>query len=340
MRIKQLYETIMARGKDWQYYSTDIKIPDLNNSDDCRNFIKEYINCSEKSDTELFNSIETLSKTSPGRLSHIVSTFFLGLWFFNHKQTTFLRNAIMRELKKLDYFTKTKDTDIVCQFKYIWFMATLFHDLGYPAEENGDKELLSNELPLNNTSPTNLSVPDFYIDLYSNYYRFREYKEHGIYAGILFYLNMCNIRQEKEKVGNTNLYWGKELEELYQYVAWTIISHNIWFINDTLDNRRNGKVQQYKDNNLDPLIISNFNESPDYKIKFHEYPFFVFFCIIDTIEPLKSSNCLSNIDIQLKKEKIIIKSNDKNYCEKILKLNEWLTPTEYKNGEVVIFLEI
>lgn len=333
MRIKQLYETIMARGKDWQYYSTDIKIPDLNNSDDCRNFIKEYINCSEKSDTELFQSIETLSKTSPCRLSHIVSTFFLGLWFFNHKQTTFLRKAIMNEFAKLDIFTNALQ-DIEHQFKYIWFMATLFHDLGYPAEES-EGENLESSIP-----STKLSVPPFYNDVYTKYYKYREYKEHGIYAGIQFYHDMCKIRQEKEKGNHTGLYWGEKLEKLYLYVARIIMSHNIWFINNTLDNRRNGKVQQYKDNNLDPLIISNFNESPDYKIKFHEYPFFVFFCIIDTIEPLKSSNCLSNIDIQLKKEKIIIKSNDKNYCEKILKLNEWLTPTEYKNGEVVIFLEI
>lgn len=332
MQIKQIFKKIIERPKDWQYYSTEINISNLNNSDDCKKFIEKQINISEKSDTELFNSIEKLSKTSPGRLSHIVSTFFLGLWFFNHKQTTFLRKAIMNEFAKLDIFTNTQDFEH--QFKYIWFMATLFHDLGYPAEES-EGEKLKSRIP-----STKLSVPPFYNDVYFDYYKYREYKEHGIYAGIQFYLNMCNIRQEKEKVGNTNLYWRKELDELYQYVAWTIISHNIWFINDTLDNRRNGKVQQYKDNNLDPLIISNFNESPDYKIKFHEYPFFVFFCIIDTIEPLKSSNCLSNIDIQLKKEKIIIKSNDKNYCEKILKLNEWLTPTEYKNGEVVISLEI
>ena len=212
-------------------------------------------------------------------------------------------------------------------------MATLFHDLGYPAEENGI-ELPKYEIPCKKNS-----VPDFYADVYENYYEYRENKEHGIYAGLTFDRDICIIRKDKSKDPKSKRKWDKKYEELYHYVAWIILSHNIYVIRD---NEEREKLEAYNHNGLNKLIWSSEKDEngqyKEYKISFDKFPLFTFFCIIDTIEPLKSTSCLSNVDIQLKGKKIIIKSNDSVYRQKVLGLKDWLLPVYEESGVVTIYL--
>jgi hypothetical protein len=331
MKIKNIYDSIIERTNLWNYYNKDIIAPVITDTDDCYRFITQYINYSEKSKTVLVGALRIIKERSPQRLSHIVSTFFFGLWFFHHKRTKYIHNHIVEELKSLRCFQNDYD-DIVKQFTFVWFMATLFHDLGYPAEEKAN----GTSLPRNDV-PFVGSVPDYYRHIYKNYYNYRKNSEHGIYAGLIFDRDICEIRRFQE-YSDSDLGWKKELEELYHYVAWIIMSHNIWLKRDN-----NNDIDEYKRNHLDPLILSSSRTSDnryvDYRVVFDEYPLFSFFCIIDTIEPLKTSSCLSEIDIDLQKGRIIVKSNDSGYCEKVLGLNEWLVPTIKNEDEITLYLD-
>lgn len=327
MKKIDIYKSVTSRTYFWDYYSKGIKAPQLTDTDDCYRFITEYILCSEKSKTVLFDGIGYLREHNPRRLTHIVSAFILGLWLFNHKREKFIRESIKKEIKEL--ICSQKDVcDIERQFTYVWFMATLFHDLGYIAEDNKEGE----PMPYHCIHFAR-SVPRFYSDVYKRYYDFREYREHGIYAGLKFDKEICDIRRFEEHNDLSVLSWREELEELYHYVAWIILSHNIWMVRD--DNK---DCEKYKNSGLNELILYSGRELNgdyiEYKFCFDDYPLFVLFCIIDTIEPTKSTSCISDIDIKLKGRKIVIKSNDCAYLRKVLNLNEWLLPVTQDGNKV------
>lgn len=332
MKIKNLYKFIINRTEIWNYYNKDIAMPSITDTFSCYQFILNYIRCAKKTETKLVNNLQTLEVHYPQRLSHIVSTFFLGLWLFHHREK-FLHDAIINELKCLRCFEHNYD-DLEKQFTFVWFMATLFHDLGYPEEEKEDgADLPKIDVPFVG------GVPVYYRDIYQDYYTYRKNKEHGIYAGLTFDDNVCRIREEQEE-NDSDLDWRKDLDELYHYVAWIIMSHNIWL---KRDNANAKELEKYRNNHLDKLILASTkdenNRYTDYLMNFNEYPFFTFFCIVDTIEPLKTSSCLSEIDIDLKKDKIIIKSNDSLFRNKVLGLNEWLLPTITIDDVITLYLD-
>ena len=211
----------------------------------------------------------------------------------------------------------------------LWPLYSMIWDIQQKTVKKG-KELPSIFIPYVK------SVPVFYNDIYDSYYNYREKKEHGIFAGLAFDKDMCEIRRSKEGTNEMGLSWRVELEDLYHYVAWIILAHNIWMIRK--DKADMDTLKKYHNAGLDDLILQLDNEglNVDYKIDFDDYPLFTLFCIVDTIEPLKSSSCLSDIDIQLKFGKIIIKSNDGVYLRKIKGLNDWLTPTTEVNDSVII----
>lgn len=327
MNIRRIYNSIQKRKGLWNYYNENIVIPKITNTDECYTFIKTFIKASEKTKTCLFENVDKLKNSDSKRLTHIVSTFFLGLWFYNNKRS-FIGDAIRQELSNLNCFQCHPD-EIDRQFSYVWFMATLFHDLGYPTENNGEK-LPEHEISACGTK----SIPPFYKYIYTQYYKYREQKEHGIWAGLKFDQDICEIR-ELQELSSSELSWRKELEELYHYVAWIILAHNIWLIRDN-----DANVTKYQESKLQDLILpSTKNELgvyDRYKFLFGRYPLFSFFCIIDTIDPIKSTSCLSNVDIKVGLRNIIIKSNDVEYLKKINTLNEWLLPTTMEEDTVTI----
>ncbi len=324
MKIQTIYKRIQDKKELWKYYNNEIKVPKILDTEDCYEFIINYISASEKTSTCLFKNIDKLKKDCPERLSHIVSTFFLGLWFYSQK-TSFIQKSIYKELSELQCF-QDNQSEIMQQFPYVWFMATLFHDLGYP--EKDARELPIDEITIGEKEP----IPFFYRRIYPSYYEYREQKEHGIWAGLQFDKDICQIREYKESISST-LSWRKELEELYHYVAWIILAHNIWLIRDNDTN-----LEKYQVNSLQDLILPSTKDESgnyeEYKFAFTEYPLFSFFCIIDTIDPIKSTSCLSDVDIKLESGDIIVKSNDVEYLNRINSINEWLLPTT-KNGDTV-----
>ncbi len=281
MEIKKLYANIINNKDLWNYYNKRVKKPKIINTSDCYKFIKSFIKYSQKTQSILFDNVDYLNNNKPSRLSHIVSAFFLGIWFF-WEENDFIKKAITKELEKLKCFQE--ENDIEKQFTYVWFMVTLFHDLGYKSEDNEKGE----DLPIHIVGKSN-SVPAFYNKIYEPYHKYRNNKEHGIYAGLIFDESICRIREFQENNKKSKLDWRKSLEELYHYVAWIIMAHNIWLIRD------NDKcVEKYKENGLEQLILSSQlgkNGQSEYKFKFSEYPLLTFFCIIDTIEPEDKEKC-------------------------------------------------
>ena len=331
MKAENIYSSILKKSNVWNYYNKDIIIPDISDVDDCYQFIIAFIKYSEKSKTILFKWVGYLKENSPRRLSHIVSAFFLGLWFYHHKRNKYVHDAVKNELSLMKCFQLDSD-DIDRQFAYVWFMGTLFHDLGYYAEDKQKGE----PLPYH-TIPYVGSVPNFYSIVYERYYEYRKNREHGIYAGLMFDKDICDIRRYQEHDDNTQLSWRKELDELYHYVAWIILAHNIWMVRDN-----DQHVSKYRENNLNELVLSsekNINgKYKEYRVHFKDYPLFTFFCLIDTIEPTKAVSCLSDIDIKLEGKKIIVKSNDASYRKKVADLNDWLLPVSVENEVVTIWL--
>jgi len=344
MEIKKIYNRRNTPKYTWNYYNKkNLKRPIIPNTDSCYDFISKYIEVSEKSNTKLSEGIESLKKKDPKRLTHIVSSFFIGVWMF--KQSNYINQAITNELEKLECFKIQKDINE--QYAYVWFMISLFHDLGYDDEYKGDcsNNILDSEKEtLKNILNAQSVPPDLYNkETYINYYKYRKSSElskllnchgdHGIYAGIKFDKDICVIRRRRKEQESSNLDWRDDLEELYHYVARIILSHNIWLITENDKNKN-----EYLKYHLENLILSS--KTKEYKIKFKNYPLFVFFCIIDTIEPSKSTTCYSDVDISLNNDNdtIIITSNDNQYLEKVMELNEWLTPTIKDGNKVTIYL--
>lgn len=331
MKIIDIYKSVITRTDIWDYYNKGISAPILTDLEDCCRFITEFITYSEKTKTILFKGVQYLNNNDPCRLRHIVSTFILGLWFFRHRKSRYLHNVIKEELSNLNCF-QNKTNDIDRQFTYVWFMATLFHDLGYIAENKKEGEAL----PCHSI-PFAKSVPNFYSNVYERYYNYRVKHEHGMFAGLKFDKEICDIRRFQEHDDKSKLNWREELEELYHYVAWIILAHNIWMIREDDEN-----VCNYRKDNLNELILSsgkNVNgKYKEYRVHFKDYPLFTFFCLIDTIEPTKAVSCLSDIDIKLEGKKIIVKSNDASYRKKVADLNDWLLPVSVENEVVTIWL--
>lgn len=262
------------------------------------------------------------------------------------KQSNYINQAITNELEKIECFKNQKDIDK--QYTYVWFMISLFHDLGYDDESDYDDEykwdssnnILNSEGKILENILQSQSVPPnlYEKNIIINYYKYRKsskcHGDHGIYAGIKFDKDICDIRRKKnQNQKSSNLDWRDDLEKLYHYVARIILSHNIWLIEDKAEN-----INEYQEYHLENLILPSKNKK--YEIEFKKYPLFVFFCIIDTIEPSKSTTCYSDVDISFNNDTIIITSDDNKYLEKVMELNEWLTPTIKDGNKVTIYLSV
>ena len=318
---------------EWNYYSGKVfKTNPMLSRDKSKEFIKNFIKLSEKSGNRLNEEIDKIGD----RATHIVSTFFIG--YYIYKNTIFeslINNEI--ELKKQKWKV---NSDV--NFSFIWFLTCLFHDLGYAIESSKKIEYIS----LCNLEKGTRKlgevdgVPKFYEDISANYYRYRieQYgtNDHGITAAYLLYDSLCQIRSLAENSNPYNgekLCWEKELEKVYNFCAWNILAHNIWFCNKSDEKR----VEMYEKYGLNDLILENGN----YKIKLEEHPFFFFLCLVDTIEPykrVKSYKELKDIKLEIidKNTINIISLSDKNDLSDAIGLEKWLAPVIKKEAIIEI----
>lgn len=329
MNINDYILDIYRKSDLWNYYSDDtITKLNIRKTSDCRIFIDYFFGASGKKDC-VSNLISDLKDLSDERCQHIVYVFLLGVGIY-HKEKE-LKERIDHQV--CNYKNKYRCTSDV-NFLFIWFLCCLFHDLGYIKEDSHD---INWKFCLNEIGST-VGVPVFYrgtIKKYLKYIKDRFKKiDHGIYSGITMYQSLCKIRRNNEK--RNKIMWEKKLIPIYNISSWVVLCHNIW-LQEEGDTFKTNIYQKY---GLESLLF----QKGKYRILPHKSPLFFFFCLIDSIEPIKvikDISLLENIVILFNKRNIVI-TNDlscgcaDNYLNRIFSLNNWLTPVRKINNQVII----
>lgn len=339
-KLQEAINDILRNPDKWNYYH-DCQlcglietVDDIKNPEKCYAFIKRYIYASKKYSNFSNDAIDALKSKDERRLCHIVSSFFFGLALYYHESQIFSK-AINRELAQLHVFGE--DDDIEHEFMFVWFMVCMFHDLGYIFEnkitsENISRIYLYNEGEREENTVSRLKGNEAiglsaYKEIISNYSEYRERKDHGITGGLNFVEEVSKLRKLREEDGPQ---WKEELQTLYEYVGWRICCHNMWFVREG-----NSKAEEYREAGLSPLVLSNEKKGDHYEyypIGFKEEPLFFFFCLEDSIEPMKvCSKMITNLnfDIEVEDGKDVLKisssENCRNYNNKVKDLDGWLT---------------
>lgn len=321
MSLQEYIYRVIENPTEWRYYDKDIKSPDLNNPESCRNFIHDFTLLAKKSGEMVYLGLEYLANNDRIRFEHIVDTYFLGIALFNDRRLYFGR-SIRNYLKHFEVFKELDEKEINKEFNYVWFLITLYHDLGY-RYECGDyprEEILSHKMSYKPTS-----IPHKYVALYLDYERIKHNGDHGICGGLEFDRDLCYIREAMSQVDNS-LSWSKALEEVYHDVAWIIIAHNIWWNRVDYEHPR-------IEGALSGLNISGSKKEDGsyktYPINRQKYSLFTLFCLVDTIEPLKRHISLNQINIDVFKGHIYLQVDgisENKYVKDIEEANSWLMP--------------
>lgn len=399
MNLQELYEGFSKQRELWDYYvhRGNITFPNSLLSDDtqkgeiekeCSSFIKKYVVLSEKGENNLFqdwklildgtkinpsienqHDINNQKSVSDGlqkvleRSKHIVSTFFLGLILYN--EIPGLKDSIIEEMQKIPFYEKlhrdnsVERTECERQFIFLWFMASLFHDLGYIYEVSQvDEDCLKMIKKVANSKIWSdyrnyklrgnhipLSYPIQTCKCYFNCYRWHESKklDHGITAACMLYDSLCKIRKERSKMpdGSNNLSWDIGLKKVYYIVSWIILVHNIWFSSDLEIEEKGDEARRQREIYIQYHFDSLIKKKGDvYPIQYDKYPLLFLFCLVDTIEPLKRGIPLSMIDLNFNNQSIEITidaHNDKatSYIKELSGLQNWLTKTIKENGNKI-----
>ena len=326
MNIKDFILNIYRKSELWNYYSdNDITKLDIHETNGCRIFIEYFFGASGKEDC-MSSLSKDLKDLSDERCQHIVYVFLLGVGIY-HKEEK-LKERIDSQI---DNYRKKYGCKSDVNFLFVWFLCCLFHDLGYVKEESDD---INWDFNLNEIG-SSVGIPKIYRGTTKKYLKYIKDKfkkiDHGIYSGITMYKSLCEIRRDKEI--QNKIMWEEELVPIYNVSSWVVLCHNIWLQEkDTID------AILYKKYGLDSLIY----KKGELKILPDKSPLFFFFCLIDSIEPIKlikDVSLLDNIDILFNNSTIIITNNlirdfKEKYSNRILGLCNWLTPVRRINNRV------
>lgn len=341
MKLKQLFEEEMNNLTKNNYYnivhSDDFNSSTFSNKDTLYNIFREIMATNQKEGVDF----EFLDLIKHDKKRHSFSVFLIGLKIF--AQNNLLNTACTNKIEEI---RNKIDTDFKITFEYIWLMVCLYHDLGSSLEQNPEQLFRFKTKSL--SANIQFYFPHrnvFDIVVYKNnwrrYFNYRLSKsvlDHGILGGLLFYTELKKKYKELRKdkpddffITHNNIGWSKKLlEQVHGYVAWIIISHNMWFINESDEEK---KKKEYKDNKLDELIIKN-----EQRLFIDSDPFLFLLCLIDSIDPIKKlvteensvDKILKEIEIEINKDKIMLGLLDipeqakEKYIEAIKDLEKWL----------------
>lgn len=180
MNLQEYIGNIIDKPSLWKYYDGDIAKPSLNDPESCRNFINDYTLYAKKSSDFVTYALEYLLQKYPYRLKHIVVTYFLGIALFNDKRLYF-GNAIRDLLKQYKAFQGLDEREINKEFNFVWFMITLYHDLGYVFEKGNTSPQEILEYRVSDSHPR--SIPHKYTYMYRDYERLEHPNDHGVCGG-------------------------------------------------------------------------------------------------------------------------------------------------------------
>ncbi len=334
--LKELYIEIAKESSRWSYYSDPPMLYESiwSNCSEAYTFIKSYYNLAGKGRTFEDKHITDNEKDIKERATHVVSTFLLGI--------------LIAETLGID--TQQRNYENM-NFLYYWFLAALYHDVGYIYEKNSnsydlkkiEEKGLQEILDICDINPDNMSNSIFLtytsrdIEEYSKQRaRGRENSEgkvdHGIVGGLMLYDKLVKQfyiarRKRLEGYNKDDFYiWshGKKLHlskshfKEYAKVSDAIIAHNIF--KDTLI--KCYENDETKKEELSQKVIHINNELC-----------FVL-AISDTIEPLKKGLSLDKVYFEgfdqgfiVKFDKYLCKDfvESKKFVESIESLKEWVS---------------
>lgn len=327
--LKELYKDLINDPDRWLYYHSNqprLKYEMLFDETASYDFIIKYFRCGGKEkvfedDPYIIKNEFVLKERSP----HIVSTFLLGI-------------LIAKNLK-IDINTNNNDN---INFKYLWFLACLYHDIGYVYENDNN----CMNLRMVQKKGLNALKDICNIKCLRNNELFKTYKkenidlylsnraicssgnigkiDHGIVGGLLLYDRLKKNFYEARKKANKNdpnfskdkfeyneLNYSKTHFEYYAEAADAIIAHNIWI--NTLN-------EYLTKNNKVPLEGNKIDKNN--KIAF-------ILALADTLEPIKKYGIFALNMISFKETKegfdLIMpdemKENDYKY---ICNLSDWM----------------
>lgn len=330
MNLQEYIGNIIDKPSLWKYYDVDIATPNLSDSKSCSAFIKDYTILAKKFCTFVQNGLDYLEEHDENRLKHIADTYFLGEALFHDSRLDFGK-LIVNCLSKYKVFQGKNKSEISKEFNFVWFMITLYHDLGYIFEDGHYPidEILRYTIP--NLKPN--SIPRRYVKVY-RYYLNEHNNDRGICGGLEFDRDICGIRREMSTI-DRSLSWDERLEEVYHDVSWIIIAHNMWL------RRRDGSDGAPYEGVLKCLNIPAEKSEDDsyrsYPINIRRYPLFTLFSLIDTIEPQKRGYSLDKIDIEIFRNHIYLNILEQktDYICGVVDANKWLLPIKLLFGHII-----
>lgn len=324
--LKELYKNLIENG-GWSYYLEQpyLEYETLFDKTASYNFIRNYFKCGGKGkvfedDPYIIKYEYVLKERSP----HIVSTFLLGIRIAEH----------------LYFDINTKNIDNI-NFIYLWFMACLYHDIGYVYENDHNcahlrtvqkdglnalkdicniKYLCDNEFKTYKKENINLYLSNRAICSSENIGKI----DHGIVGGLLLYDRLRKnfdeawnkAKRKKQKISRkrfkyNGLNFSNEHYKYYAEAADAIIAHNIWIntLNEylTKNNKEHLEVNKIDKNNKIAFILA----------------------LADTLEPIKKYGIFALNMISFEKMDdgfdLIMpdEMNEKDY-EYICNLSDWM----------------
>lgn len=281
-----LYGQILRTDGPWNYYGCNRRliqsVEDIQDQCKCSAFIKEILTESGKDTTYLSRSISALPKD---RLCHIVSVYFLSFILYERSDT--IRKNVNKQLAllKADPFAGRSCESNEEKFAYLWFLVCIFHDLGYVIENNLYSDCswlqrITSHIPGRRPKGipavyTNGLLEKYAVFRLCRYHRF----DHGICGAKIFYADMCKIREDKEKNGCSQRFWGKELVQYFNLASWLIACHNVFYIKEDDMN-----AQCYKNCGLDSLIYKDRSR----QITLEKHSLLFLLCLVDSIDMMKN----------------------------------------------------
>ena len=340
------YNDLFNKPEKWNYYGGKLSNPIYNNSYD--NFLEKYIKASKK---EVGNPLmKTLNRVD--YKGHVFSVFFFGILLYENCDE--IRDQIDIKIK---YYKKVNKNSKIT-FSFIWFIISLFHDSGYKFEEENECKTIE-QFDIDYKIKNKLKkykggIPTQISNTWRDYFKFKlkylkpenfRKPDHGILAGRLLFDTLTKTYEYfKELNGNKEefeyhyLFWSKKLLDVYNLCSWTILAHNIFFLNVKSDEKE--KIDFYNKHDLGKLVIDK-DQKP--VINLHNYPFLFLLCLVDTIEPSKMQHdnglttCLKQTEMNLNHNEIHIKFSkeiEKSRFDNILKMGNWLDNIETeKSGD-------
>lgn len=306
----------------WKYYGHGSEINKIPNFSDIETteFVDRYLKIAEKQ--LLFKKYDVAPH--PFKKKHSVSAYFLGAIIANKLNIKgFLEEGRVHP-------------DFGYHFLFVWFMSCLFHDRFWKLESDKSQVNTIQSLNVFTIGKHNLLernpqfIPEKLKSCIPQYFIYRQLEwnviDHGIAGGIdLFNLLIKHRLKREENPGSQS--FSEWVEALYVEAAYAVATHNIFFPDED-------SKCTYKKFGLGALI--------DHKpLDLKSFPFLFLLGLVDTIEPLKTFQCVDpdfvakqvNFDLKKQGGKLIIQIktgenlNFQTLARKGEEINNWLDLT-------------